>query len=96
MADVPGHEEYTRNMAYAALDSDTAIIMIAANKGIVPQTRRHTKICYFMGIRNMIFAVNKMDMTGYDRNVFDMILKEIRQMMQEYPGLSHSDSSGSS
>ena len=86
MADVPGHEEYTRNMAYAALDSDTAIIMIAANKGIVPQTRRHTKICYFMGIRNMIFAVNKMDMTGYDRNVFDMILKEIRQMMQEYPG----------
>lgn len=88
MADVPGHEEYTRNMAYAALTSDTAIIMIGANKGIVPQTRRHTRICYFMGIRNMLFAVNKMDMVSYDKHVFDLISEEITQMMQEYPGCS--------
>ncbi len=88
MADVPGHEEYTRNMAYAALSADTAIIMIGANKGIVPQTRRHTRICYFMGIRNMIFAVNKMDMVSFDRTIFALISEEIAQMMQEYPGCS--------
>lgn len=84
MADVPGHEEYTRNMAYAAANADIAILMVAANKGIVAQTRRHTRICYFMGIRNMIFAVNKMDMVSFDQNVFLQLAKETEQMMEEY------------
>lgn len=85
MADVPGHEEYTCNMAYAASNADAAVIMIAANKGIVPQTRRHTRICYFMGIRNMVFAVNKMDMVSYRQEVYRQIQQEVMQMMQEYP-----------
>lgn len=84
MADVPGHEEYTHEMARAASMADTAIIMIAANKGIVPQTRRHVRICYFMGIRHMIFAVNKMDMVSYAEGVFLQHSEEIRQMMEEF------------
>lgn len=84
MADVPGHEEYTHNMALAASGVDTAVIMIAANKGIVPQTRRHARICYFMGIRNMIFAVNKMDMVSFDEGVFLQLSEEINQMMEAY------------
>ncbi len=86
MADVPGHEEYTHNMAYAAAKANTAVIMVAANKGIVPQTRRHTRICYFMGIRSMIFAVNKMDMMSYQESVFRQISEEIVQMMEGYAG----------
>ncbi|MCM1257710.1 MAG: GTP-binding protein [Roseburia sp.] len=85
MADVPGHEEYTGNMAYAAKDANLAVLMISANKGIVPQTRRHIRICSFMGIREMIFAVNKMDMVGFDREVYESIVKEIEYLMQEYP-----------
>ena len=89
MADVPGHEEYTHNMAYAAAGADTAVIMAAANKGIVPQTRRHTRICHFMGIRNLIFAVNKMDMVKFDESVFLQLSDEIAQMMEEYEGCTY-------
>lgn len=85
MADVPGHEEYTHHMAAAAFGADAGIIMLAANKGIVPQTRRHTRICYFMGIRSLIFAVNKMDMASFSQTVFLQLAEEIRQMMEEYP-----------
>lgn len=85
MADTPGHEEYTKFMAYAASKTQTAIIMIAADKGIVPQTRRHTRICSFMGIRRYVFAVNKMDLMDYDSQVFLQICNEILDMMQEYP-----------
>lgn len=88
MADVPGHEEYTHNMAFAASGADTAVIMIGANKGIVPQTRRHTRICYFMGIRNMIFAVNKMDMVAFEEKVFLQLSREIGQMLEEYSDCS--------
>lgn len=84
MADVPGHEEYARNMAYAALGADLAVIMVAANKGIVPQTRRHTRICQFMGIKTMVFAVNKMDMALYEEKAFLQIKEEIDHMMSEY------------
>lgn len=85
MADVPGHEEYTGNMAFAARNADLAVLMISANKGIVPQTRRHARICSFMGICNMIFAVNKMDMVNFDREVFGRLSREIEHLMQEYP-----------
>lgn len=85
MADVPGHEEYTYNMAYAALGAESAVVMIAANKGIVPQTKRHVRICYFMGIRSIVFAVNKMDLVAYSQDIFLQIEKEISMMMQEYP-----------
>lgn len=85
IADVPGHEEYTKNMAAAAEGAQLAVIMVAADKGIVPQTRRHTRICSFMGIRKFVFAVNKMDCVGYDRACFLQLEEEIRAMMQEYP-----------
>lgn len=86
IADVPGHEEYTRNMAYAASGADTAIVMIGANKGIVPQTRRHVRICFFMGIRTMIFAVNKMDAIAYDQTVYRKLCREIERLMEEFEG----------
>lgn len=88
MADVPGHEEYTYNMAYAALGAESAVVMVAANKGIVPQTRRHVRICHFMGIRSIVFAVNKMDLVSYNQEVFKQVEKEITAMMQEYPTCS--------
>lgn len=84
LADVPGHEEYTHHMAMGANHSDVAVLMLAANKGIVPQTRRHSRICYFMGIRKMIFAVNKMDMVDGSRERFHQLQQEICQMMEEY------------
>jgi sulfate adenylyltransferase subunit 1 len=67
VADTPGHEEYTRNMAVGASFADLAVILIDASKGVLAQTRRHTRICSFMGIRQFVFAVNKMDLTGYSR-----------------------------
>lgn len=67
VADAPGHEEYTRNMAVAASFAQLAIILIDASKGVQIQTRRHLRICYLMGIRDFLFAINKMDMVGYDR-----------------------------
>lgn len=85
MADVPGHEEYTGNMAHAAREAELAVLTVSANKGIVSQTRRHARICYFMGIRKIIFVINKMDMTGFDREMYGRIAKEISHMMQEYP-----------
>ena len=85
MADVPGHEEYTYNMAYAALGAESAVVMTAANKGIVPQTKRHVRICYFMGIRSIVFAVNKMDLVSYNQEIFLQVEREIAAMMQEYP-----------
>ncbi len=89
MADVPGHEEYTGNMASAAREASLAVLMISANKGIVPQTRRHARICYFMGIKRMIFAINKMDMAGFDQEVYDRLVEEISRLMQEYGECSY-------
>lgn len=85
IADVPGHEEYAGAMARAASAADTAVIMLSARKGIVPQTARHVRICSFMGIRNMVFAVNKMDAACYDESVFLRISDEIGRMMEAFP-----------
>ncbi len=89
MADAPGHEEYTHHMAAAAAKMDLAVLVLAANKGIVPQTRRHARICYFMGIRRMVFAINKMDMVSYGEAVFHQISKEVEEMMEEYGDCSY-------
>ncbi len=83
VADTPGHEEYTRNMAVGASFADLAVILIDATKGILQQTRRHTRICALMGIRYFIFAVNKMDLTGYDQYGFEEIENDIRQMAED-------------
>ena len=79
VADAPGHEEYTRNMAVAASFADAAVILLDATKGILTQTRRHTRICALMGIRYFCFAVNKMDLLQYRQNEFARISKEIRK-----------------
>ncbi len=73
IADTPGHEQYTRNMATGASNCDVAIILIDAQNGVLPQTRRHTYIAHLLGIRHLIAAVNKMDAVDYDESIFEAI-----------------------
>ena len=80
VADTPGHEEYTRNMAVDASFADLAVILVDASQGVLPQTRRHARICSLMGIRYFVFAVNKMDLIGYDKDKFDAISAQIAEL----------------
>lgn len=73
VADTPGHEQYTRNMATGASTADLAIVMIDARKGILTQTRRHSFIVHMLGVKHIILAINKMDLVGYDQTVFNKI-----------------------
>ena len=84
VADTPGHEEYTRNMAVGASFAELAIILVDVCHGVLIQTRRHTRICDLMGIKHFVFAVNKMDLVDYSREQFDRIEKDIRDMMSEF------------
>ncbi|MEE1228562.1 MAG: adenylyl-sulfate kinase [Lachnospiraceae bacterium] len=84
VADTPGHEEYTRNMAVGASFADLAVILVDASKGVLVQTKRHTRICALMGIRHFVFAVNKMDLVNYDENVLRRISRDIRVLVEEY------------
>jgi len=74
VADTPGHEQYTRNMATGASTADLAVILIDARKGVLTQTRRHSRIAAMLGIRHVVLAVNKMDLVGFDEGVFDTIV----------------------
>ncbi len=76
VADTPGHEQYTRNMVTGASTADLAVILIDARKGVLVQTRRHSYIAHLLGIRHIVLAVNKMDLVGYDQQVFDRIVAE--------------------
>ena len=76
VADTPGHEQYTRNMATGASTAELAVILIDARKGVLTQTRRHSRIVAMMGIRHVVLAVNKMDLMGYDEAVFDAIVAD--------------------
>jgi bifunctional enzyme CysN/CysC len=80
VADTPGHEEYTRNMAVGASFADLAIILVDATKGVITQTKRHARICSLMGIKHLVLAVNKMDLIGFDQNRFDEIKEDFMQM----------------
>jgi bifunctional enzyme CysN/CysC len=73
VADTPGHEQYTRNMATGASTCDLAVILVDARNGVVIQTRRHAFICALLGIRHLVLAVNKMDLVGFDERRFDDI-----------------------
>jgi bifunctional enzyme CysN/CysC len=77
VADCPGHEQYTRNMATGASTADAAVVLVDAEKGVRVQTRRHTHIVALLGVQNIIVAVNKMDRIGYDRARFDAIAGEV-------------------
>ena len=76
IADTPGHEQYTRNMATGASTCDVAIILIDARHGVVRQTRRHSFIASLLGIRHVAVAINKMDLVGYSEEVFERIKEE--------------------
>lgn len=83
VADTPGHEEYTRNMAVGASFADLSVILIDASQGVLVQTRRHARICKLMGIRYFVFAVNKMDLIDYDEKRFCDIEKQIDELKKE-------------
>ena len=76
VADCPGHEQYTRNMVTGASTADLAVILVDARKGVLVQTRRHSYLCHLIGIRNIVLAVNKMDLVDYSQDVFDKILAD--------------------
>ncbi len=79
VADTPGHEQYTRNMVTGASTADLAVILIDARKGVLTQTRRHSYLAHLIGIRNLVVAVNKMDLIGYDHDKYDAIIADYRQ-----------------
>lgn len=83
VADTPGHEEYTRNMAVGASFAELAVILIDAQAGVLVQTRRHARICALMGIKYFVFAVNKMDLAGYRKERFHEIEAQIQELTAE-------------
>ncbi|WP_408591124.1 sulfate adenylyltransferase subunit CysN [Novosphingobium sp.] len=76
VADCPGHEQYTRNMITGASTADLAVILVDARKGVLVQTRRHSYLTHLIGIRNIVLAVNKMDLVGYDQGTYDAIVRD--------------------
>ncbi|QQN74443.1 sulfate adenylyltransferase subunit CysN [Croceicoccus sp. YJ47] len=79
VADTPGHEQYTRNMVTGASTADLAVILVDARKGVLVQTRRHSYLAHLVGIRNVVLAVNKMDLVDYDQATFDAIVADYRE-----------------
>jgi len=88
VADCPGHEQYTRNMATGASTADVAVVLVDARKGLLPQTRRHSYIASLLGIRHVLLAVNKMDLVDFDRGVFDEIETGYRELASTL-GIEH-------
>ena len=84
VADTPGHEEYTRNMAVGASFADLAVILVDASQGVLIQTKRHTRICSLMGIKHFVFAVNKMDLIHYDKDSFRKLEKELKKLLIDF------------
>jgi len=81
VADTPGHEQYTRNMVTGASTADLAVILVDARKGVLTQTRRHSYLVHLIGIRHLVLAVNKMDLVGYEKSVFDSILRDYAEFV---------------
>src|SRR5882672_9133683 len=83
VADTPGHEQYTRNMVTGASTASLAVILIDANKGVLTQTRRHSYLVSLIGIRHIVLAINKMDMIGFSRDIFETILQDYREFAEQ-------------
>ncbi|MEK4426772.1 adenylyl-sulfate kinase [Solibacillus sp. FSL K6-1523] len=83
VADTPGHEEYTRNMAVGASFADLAIILVDATKGVITQTKRHARICALMGVKHIVLAVNKMDLIGFNQARFNAIQEDFKQLTKD-------------
>ena len=88
LADAPGHQQYTRNMVTGASTSDFAVLLVDARKGLLAQTRRHAAIVSLLGIRDVVLAVNKMDLVGFDQGVFDAIVADFRALLDRLGDLS--------
>ncbi|HZC17070.1 MAG TPA: GTP-binding protein, partial [Caulobacteraceae bacterium] len=88
VADTPGHEQYTRNMATGASNADLAVILIDARKGVLTQTRRHSYICSLLGVRHVVLAVNKIDLVDFDQGVFDQIVADYRAFSEDLKFIS--------
>ncbi|MDB9985030.1 adenylyl-sulfate kinase [Gammaproteobacteria bacterium] len=83
VADTPGHEQYTRNMVTGASNADVAVILIDARKGVLEQTKRHSFLASLVGIKNIILAVNKMDLINYDQSIYKLIIKEYQLFVED-------------
>ena len=83
VADTPGHEQYTRNMATGASTAEMALLLVDARKGLLTQTFRHSRIVALLGIRHVLLAVNKMDLVGWDRDVFQRIKADFETLAGE-------------
>jgi sulfate adenylyltransferase subunit 1 len=88
IADTPGHEQYTRNMATGASTADIAIILIDARQGILTQTKRHSYIASLLGIKNLVVAINKMDLVDFSQDVFENIKRDYKEII---PNLPHNE-----
>ena len=88
VADTPGHEQYTRNMVTGASTADLAVILIDARKGVLTQTKRHSYLAHLIGIKNIVLAVNKMDLVDYDQAVYDSIVKDYTEFARSI-GIQH-------
>ncbi|MDD2775826.1 MAG: sulfate adenylyltransferase subunit CysN [Gallionella sp.] len=84
VADTPGHEQYTRNMATGASTADLAVLLIDARKGLLTQTKRHSRIVSMLGVRHIVVAVNKMDMIGWDESAFNAIVTDIHALVENF------------
>ena len=84
IADTPGHEQYSRNMATGASNSDVAIILIDAEKGVLEQTKRHSFIVNLLGIKHIVVAINKMDLVHYKENIFEKIVDEYKELIKNF------------
>src|SRR5208283_3566566 len=83
VADTPGHEQYTRNMATGASNADLAVVLVDARKGLLPQTHRHSIIVSLLGVRHVVLAVNKIDLVGFDERTFRDIAIEYRKFAEQ-------------
>src|ERR671929_1981952 len=82
LADTPGHEQYTRNMATGASTADLAVVLVDARKGVSEQTKRHSLLLSMLGIRQVVLAINKMDLVDFDRGVFDGICDDFDELLR--------------
>ena len=88
VADTPGHEQYTRNMVTGASTADVAVVLVDARKGVLTQTRRHSYLVHLMGIRQVVLAINKMDMVDYSQTRFEEIKQDYLAFASQLPGLN--------
>ncbi len=84
VADCPGHEQYTRNMAVGASFADLAVILVDASKGVLLQTKRHARICALMGVKHFVLAINKIDLVGYNKDIYEDIKKEFKELCANF------------